>query len=30
MNVNYKLNVGDDEADAICIGDAIIKMFGGN
>lgn len=24
---NYKLNVGDDEADAICIGDAVLKMF---
>lgn len=25
---NYGLNVGDDESDAICIGDAVIKMFG--
>lgn len=25
---HYKLNVGDDEADAICIADAVIKMFG--
>lgn len=25
---NYGLNVGDDEADAICIADAAIKMFG--
>ena len=24
---NYGLNVGDDEADAICIGDAVIKLF---
>ena len=23
----YGLNVGDDEADAICIGDAVMKMF---
>lgn len=26
---NYGLNVGDDEADAICIGDAVMKMYGG-
>ncbi|MBD5537876.1 MAG: crossover junction endodeoxyribonuclease RuvC [Lachnospiraceae bacterium] len=25
---NYGLNVCDDEADAICIGDAVLKMFG--
>lgn len=25
---HYNLNVGDDEADAICIGDAVLKMFG--
>ena len=25
---NYGLNVGDDEADAICIGDAAMKMYG--
>ncbi|RKI83700.1 hypothetical protein D7V90_07340 [bacterium 1xD42-87] len=25
---HYDLNVGDDEADAICIGDAVIKMYG--
>ena len=25
---NYGLNVGDDEADAICIGDAVMKMYG--
>lgn len=25
---NYNLNVGDDEADAICIGDAVLKIFG--
>lgn len=25
---NYKLDVGDDEADAICIADAVLKMFG--
>ena len=25
---NYGLDVGDDEADAICIGDAVLKMFG--
>ena len=24
---NYRLSVGDDEADAICIADAVIKMF---
>lgn len=24
----YNLNVGDDEADAICIGDAVIKIYG--
>lgn len=24
---NYGLNVGDDEADAICIADAVLKMF---
>lgn len=24
----YGLDVGDDESDAICIGDAVIKMFG--
>ena len=24
---NYGLNVGDDEADAICIGDAVLKLF---
>lgn len=27
---NYGFNVGDDEADAICIGEAVIKMFGGS
>lgn len=27
---NYGLDVCDDEADAICIGDAVIKMFGDN
>ena len=25
---NYELDVCDDEADAICIADAVIKMFG--
>ena len=25
---NYGLNVGDDEADAICIADAVIKLYG--
>ncbi len=25
---NYKLNVSDDKADAICIADAVLKMFG--
>lgn len=25
---NYNLNVGDDEADAICIGDAVMKIYG--
>ena len=25
---NYNLNVGDDEADAICIGEAVLKMYG--
>ncbi len=25
---NYGLNLGDDEADAICIADAVLKMFG--
>lgn len=25
---HYNFNVGDDEADAICIGDAVLKMFG--
>lgn len=24
---NYNLNVGDDEADAICIGDAVMKIY---
>lgn len=24
---NYKLNVGDDEADAICIADAVLKLY---
>ena len=24
---NYELHVGDDEADAICIADAVMKMF---
>lgn len=24
----YNFNVGDDEADAICIGDAVLRMFG--
>lgn len=25
---HYNFNVGDDEADAICIGDSVLKMFG--
>ncbi len=25
---NYGLNLGDDEADALCIADAVFKMFG--
>lgn len=25
---NYNLSIGDDEADAICIGDAVIKIYG--
>lgn len=24
----YRLRVGDDEADAICIGDAVVKLYG--
>lgn len=25
---NYRINVGDDEADALCIADAVIKIYG--
>ncbi len=27
---NYELNVSDDEADAICIADAVLKIFSGD